>query len=139
MSGPRVIAAEGDAAPDGYHEETRVRSKLLIAGLVTFGSLYVLSALTGAAMDDDDHGSGASLYAPCIGPFAQLAQTGSRDETGQVVLVIDGVAQIAGVAMTLAAIASPRKVFVRNDLAAHVTPRPFATRHGAGFGLTGTF
>jgi len=54
-----------------------------------------------------------ALYVPGVGPFVQLAQLGRHDESGQVALAIDGAAQIAGLAMAFVALASPKKVFVR--------------------------
>src|ERR1700676_408234 len=51
LSGPRTIGdwKEGDPVPDGYRTATRVRRSAIIGGAVTFGVLYLLSALAAAS------------------------------------------------------------------------------------------
>src|SRR5690349_4987127 len=53
LSGPREISEyeEGDPIPPGYHAESKVRKGLVIGGAVTFGVMYILSVLVGAAIN----------------------------------------------------------------------------------------
>jgi hypothetical protein len=146
LSGPRVIKdyEEGDQIPPGYHAETRVRSGLVVGGAVTFGVLYLLSVLVGAAITDTNKSLGNSssnngdfLYVPVAGPFLQMTKTDSS--SGNVTLAIDGIAQAAGATMFIVGITSPKTVLVRNDLAeVHVMPMKMGT-NGGGLGLVGRF
>lgn len=147
LSGPRVIKdyEEGDQIPPGYHAESRVRTGLVVGGAVTFGVLYLLSVLVGAAISDTNktlgnnssRDNGDFLYVPVAGPFLQMTKTDSS--SGNVTLAIDGLAQAAGATMLIVGITSPKTVLVRNDLAeVHVMPMRMGT-NGGGLGLVGTF
>lgn len=145
LSGPRVIKdyEEGEPIPPGYHAESRVRTGLVVGGAVTFGVLYLLSALTGAAINDvnkatsSNNDSGDFLFVPVAGPFLQMTKTESS--TGNVFLAIDGIAQAAGATMLIVGITSPKTVLVRNDLGqVQVMPMRMG-KDGAGLGLVGTF
>jgi hypothetical protein len=136
MSGPPQMDWDDDRqAPPGYHLETRVRKGLVIAGSVTFGSMYLLTAM-GAAIANDSCKScnGSLLYVPVAGPLLYLGEVPSQ--TGKLFLVVDSVAQAAGAAMLIAGIASPKTIAVRNDLAKiEITPV-----FGPGSaGIVGTF
>jgi hypothetical protein len=142
LSGPRVLRDwdDGRPVPYGYHEETWFRRGLLTGGLITFGVPYLLSGMVASTVADSA-GSGSntanSLYVPLVGPFLEMGQTSSA--TGTYFLTIDGLAQLAGAAMIIYAIASPRSVLVRNDLAM-VTVSPMRLgKDGSGFGLLGRF
>ena len=120
MSGPREINNwnEGEPIPPGYRPVERTRKGLIIGGVITFGSLWMLSAMVAAANGDANKGKenpAAALYVPAVGPFIQMGSADSS--TARLFLGIDGVAQCAGLAMFIVGLASPRTVLVRNDLA----------------------
>ncbi|MBK8217663.1 MAG: hypothetical protein IPK71_28385 [Myxococcales bacterium] len=135
-SGPARMRWDDDrAAPAGYHLEGGVRSGLVIGGAVTFGSLYLLTALTAAALDDTNRERNAgALYVPVAGPFLHLKDASS--DTAKLVLVVDGLAQAAGAAMLVVGLTAPRTFAVRND-AAKIAITPVLGPGRAG--LVGTF
>jgi len=110
---------------------TRVRSGLLIAGIVTFGVLYGLSLAVGSAAPKDD-GVGA-LVIPVVGPFvaSSNAKTG-----GSGALVLDGAGQVAGVLMIVSAYAFPETVASTN---AGVRVLPMIAGNGGGLVALGAF
>jgi len=144
LSGPRIIKdyEEGEPIPPGYHAESRVRSGLVVGGAVTFGVMYLLSVLVGAAISDTNKAIGGKdngdlLYVPVAGPFLQMTKTESS--SGNVTLAIDGIAQAAGATMLIVGITSPKTVLVRNDLGeVRVMPMRMGDK-GGGLGLVGTF
>lgn len=144
LSGPRIIKdyEEGEPVPPGYHPESRVRTGFIVAGAVTFGALYLLSVLVGAAITDVNRGTGGSesgelLYVPVAGPFLQMINTESS--TGNVTLAIDGAGQALGATLLIMGITSPRTVLVRNDLGeVRILPMRMG-QSGGGIGLGGTF
>lgn len=144
LSGPRVIKdyEEGEPVPPGYHPESKVRTGLVVGGAVTFGVMYLISVLVGAAITDGNRLSGGNdsgelLYVPVAGPFLQMTKTESS--SGNVTLAIDGIAQAAGATMLIVGITSPKTVLVRNDLAeVRVMPMRMG-QDGTGLGLLGTF
>jgi hypothetical protein len=120
-----------------------VRKGAIIGGAVTFGSLYLLSALVAAEAQDSARSTGdggspdGALFVPGIGPFIQMASTSSA--TGDLVLAIDGIGQCAGAALLVYGLTSPRTLLIRNDLTqAAVVPIPMG-REGMGVGMVGTF
>lgn len=135
-SGPARMRWDDDrAAPAGYHLEGGVRSGLVIGGAVTFGSLYMLTALTAAALDGTNReGNAGALYVPVAGPFLHLKDASS--DTAKLVLVVDGLAQAAGAAMLVVGLTAPRTFAVRND-AAKIAITPVLGPGRAG--LVGTF
>jgi hypothetical protein len=143
--GPREIKDwdEGDPIPNGYHKTTKIRAGLAIAGGVTFGIVYVVTAFAGALVSDVGNSnatrSAKLLFIPVAGPFTLLGATPSA--TGNFFLVLDGLAQAGGVAMLVAGIAAPRTTVVRNDISKlTLTPKPMTFGlHGAGMGIEGTF
>lgn len=145
LSGPRIIRdyEDGDQIPPGYHAESRIRTGLVVGGAVTFGVLYMLSVLVGAAISDTNKAfnnskdNGDFLFVPVAGPFLQMTKTDSS--SGKVTLAIDGIAQAAGATMFIVGITSPKTVLVRNDLGeVRVMPMKMGT-NGGGLGLVGTF
>ncbi len=154
LSGPRVILDWNDDAqvPPGYHTETRVRRGLVVGGAVTFGTMYLLSALIAAVGADsanvsynyDGSYAGtrknelAALWVPVVGPFIQMGNTSTS--SGNLLLGIDGAAQAAGAAMLIYGLAAPKTVLVRNDLGMTTTIVPMRMgQGGSGIGLLGTF
>ncbi|HEU4538098.1 MAG TPA: hypothetical protein VFS00_28450 [Polyangiaceae bacterium] len=138
LSGPPIIEEyrQGAPVPLGYHADTRVRRGLIIGGAVPLGVLYTLTMLTAAGMSEAGAG-GEVLYVPVLGPFLQMASTSSQ--TGNSVLLLDGLGQAAGAAMLIAGLAWPKTILVRNDLGhVRVTPMPVGSS-GGGLSLVGTF
>jgi hypothetical protein len=121
LSGPGIIKNwnEGDPIPPGYHPQDRMRTGLLVGGLVLFGTLYLFSALGGAIAIDACKGSsnchGGFLLVPVVGPFIEIANA-NGSAVAIVFGIIDGVGQAAGVAMAVAGFTWPKTVLIRNDL-----------------------
>jgi hypothetical protein len=154
FSGPRVINdwSEGEPIPPGYHESTRIRKGLVIGGAVTFGAMYLFTALAAsvviAADDTACNGCGGSgagtLLVPAVGPFIYMAHSGNS-ALGNFWLAFDGVVQVGGIAMFAIGIAAPKTVLVRNDLGSnsnngfHLAIAPLVTPSHQGAGLIGTF
>lgn len=136
ISGPRVIKDwnEGDPIPPGYHPSTRVRGGLIGGGAGLFGAFYLISALVAAVGTDVCNGFDCKnpfwpMWIPVAGPFITIGTAGGS-ATGDIFLVIDGLAQAGGVAMIIAG-AIGRTVLVRNDLgAAPKNPLEFKVGNG---------
>ncbi|MGD0674634.1 MAG: hypothetical protein ABSC94_04405 [Polyangiaceae bacterium] len=131
---------DGAQPPPGYRWTTHTRKGPIIAGAVVLGVLWGLTAIGGGACTDISRDTSCSwLYLPVLGPFAELASSGSA--TGSVFLVMDGLGQAAGLALLIYGISSPASVLVRNDvLMKHLLPMPMLLgKNGSGFGLAGTF
>lgn len=152
MSGPREIRdwSEGDPIPPGYHPTTSIRRGLVIAGAVTFGAVYLLNVLTAAASLDACKAyssvtnstctDASMLFIPVVGPFIQVTRT-SGSASLSTLLVIDGIAEAAGVFMFVAGLAWQRTSLIRNDLGRNTPAKPTIAPYfsGAGGGLVGTF
>lgn len=147
LLGPKVLDwEEGEPVRPGYHPETRVRKGLVIGGAVTFGTVYLLTALIGAVATDVDEATGGSsgdivpLFIPVVGPFIAIG-TLHPPTTGGFFLALDGVAQAAGVAMFIYGLAAPRSVQVRNDVSkTFVRPVPMVVGGTSpGVGVVGKF
>jgi hypothetical protein len=124
---PRIKYREGMPAPAGYHLEESPRKGLVIAGAVTLGTTYFLSALIGGASSNPDD---RWLLVPVFGPFVDAGNRGSHgciargsstpsDQTCEALetvvvtyLVFDGVAQAAGGILLALGFALPKKEFV---------------------------
>jgi hypothetical protein len=147
--GPRRITdwEEGQPIPAGYHVSTHVRVGMIVGGAVTFGVVYLITALTGALVTDVGSATGCGttcssakpLLIPIAGPFIVLPHTGSA--TGDFGLVLDGLAQMAGVGLIIGGIAAPKVELVRDEVGTFkVAPTPLVfDNKGAGFGFKGTF
>jgi hypothetical protein len=152
MLGPKTMDYEdGDPVPPGYHVDTRIRKGLVIGGAVTFGTVYLLTALTAAAVQSTDDAFGGSstsddvtpLYIPVAGPFIGMA-TMDAEGAGVFALAVVGVVQAGGLAMFIAGLAAPKTELVRNDIGLVEKPRirlaPTASKKGEpGLSLVGTF
>jgi hypothetical protein len=151
-AGPRVINDwdDGQPIPPGYHKSTQIRKGLVIGGAVTFGVVYLLTAIAGAVVSDVGDAtcgnttcpgtrSGRLLLIPVAGPFALLGATGSA--TANLGLVLDGLLQAGGVAMLIGGLAAPKTVLVRDDVSkVKIMPKPMIFgQNGAGVGLAGSF
>lgn len=71
-----------------------------------------------------------------VGPFLTIRSAQSQDYATRA-LIVDGIAQSAGLAMAIAGLASPTTRLLRRVEALHVTP--IAAPHFTGFGMNGTF
>lgn len=140
FSGPRIIRDWDDSRPipPGYHAEERARLGLVIGGAVTFGTMYLFTAL-GASISNDAGTPANALYVPGVGPFIQMAQCQGCSATGSFFLAVDGVVQVGGIAMFIAGLAAPKTVLVRNDFGLDLHFVPVVARDRTGLALLGRF
>src|SRR5262249_22310473 len=106
---------EGEPIPQGYSVKSRANRSLVIAGAITFGAPYIVSALVAATVISADSSSGsdlAPLLIPCVGPFVTIA-TARAEGAGTFWLVLDGVAQTGGVVMFIAGMVAQEKYLQR--------------------------
>lgn len=96
---PHAAHAELPRLESDRPQEDPYEQPMFVAGAITFLTSYGLSfGFTAGSLDSDNKG----LYAPVVGPWLALA---ASDDTGDdVVLVADGVAQAAGVALMVASL-----------------------------------
>ncbi len=114
-----------------------MRRGLVIAGAVTFGSTYVISAAIAAGFLDDNNGDDmVPLFIPVAGPFVAIG-TADTSPIATTALIIDGLAQAAGVALFVVGLTDEEKIWKRNDLTMRVAPMPLA--NGGGAALIGEF
>lgn len=142
---PRSLPLEMPYDPDkgippGYRIAEKRRMNLVIAGAVTFGSVWVASCIAGGIMleSDDD---GAPMYIPVLGPLITIG-TARTSAGGTTPLIFDAVAQGAGVAMFIAGMASSQQVLkYQLGPSGSVTIKPIAgaAQDGGFAGFTGTF
>jgi hypothetical protein len=92
------------------------------------------------AADISKNGADGLGAIPVAGPFALIPQCGGFASC-YLGTVVDGLAQVAGLAMLIAGIAAPRTVLVRNDIGKlNIHPTPMVLgKNAAGFGLAATF
>jgi hypothetical protein len=147
--GPKTIDdwEEGQPVPAGYRPVTRVRKGLIIAGAVTFGTTYILSALAGAVDHDTGNKELGGLFVPCAGPFIAMGTLSSNNNlhaASSFILILDGIAQTGGLAMLVIGIAAPTTKLVRNDIGLPgggkltIQPTPMRVGTGHGLGIVGT-
>jgi hypothetical protein len=133
--------------PYGYHEEKRTRRGLVVAGSVLFAAMYTPVVVGGIAEASNGGGDRkhAVMAVPVVGPIVELGNIGSCSYCGPAALalaglVIDGIAQGAGLVMLIVGIARPETVLVRNDAAAlRVVPVPSVQVGARGGALTWRF
>lgn len=127
----------GEPIPQGYHSVSKPRTGLIVGGAVTFGVPYLISLLAGAIAIDTGSTNFWGLCVPVVGPFIQAGFVSSATE--KVFFALDGLAQVAGVAMFIAGFAAPI-TYLQRDHYTWVAPVPVFTRGGgAGVGLAGGF
>lgn len=133
---PRTLEWEpGEPVPQGYRPSTQIRTGLVVAGAVTFGSVWLLSALVASIGIDINQGQAIPLFIPVVGPFIAMGTFRSLQATDAFFLVLDGLVQAGGVAMLVAGIAVPRHQLVRNRYASMLMPMSFGNGSvGIGFG-----
>jgi hypothetical protein len=128
----------GDPVPVGYHPVERRHPGLIIAGSLTFGHLYLLSALLGG-FGDLNGVNGDAMFIPVAGPLIQMAQPGVANDA-DLIFVLDSVGQAAGIAMLVAGLTWRTTVLVRDDTGPPVVVvRPYVAPHLAGIQWVGTF
>jgi hypothetical protein len=119
--------------------DTRIRKGLVIAGSVTFGSAWLLSAAVAAAFQDEHREEAEDfmpLFIPLAGPFITMG-TADPVALATFTLVLDGLAQAGGLGMLIAGLASQQKVWVRNPVG-RVTVAPMVGADGKlGLGVIG--
>jgi hypothetical protein len=114
---PRYLPWDEGEVPAGYVEGERIRVGWLITGIAVFAGLYAYTGLVFSLAEGDLHGT---LLIPGIGPIIEAARGESGNTASDTILVLDGVFQAAAIAVAIWAVADPRKLFIRSDLA--VTP-----------------
>lgn len=141
---PQEFAYDPDmGVPPGYKVTEQKRLGFIVAGAVTFGSLWVASCVAGGVfLDNNSSSGGAALYVPVAGPWISIGTLHSS-ASGTSVLFLDGLGQIAGAALFIAGMASPQKVLKYQYQSAKLdlTLQPMAgpLTNGAFSGLMGTF
>jgi hypothetical protein len=139
----RLPYYDGQNIPPGYRLEEGPRRGLVIAGSITFGTLYGLTLL-GASESDFDDGTGL-LAIPVIGPLLYARHTECPtedtycdDDLGDAFLTIDAVGQATGAVLLAIGILNPKKELVRTeDFSFQVAPQ--ARQKGGGFVAFGRF
>jgi len=106
-SQPLFVPPAPAAGPVQMETVERHRIGLIVAGAVTFGVSYYISALiAGIDYDEDGEFDGTgSLLIPVIGPLLTLSETDS--EAVDLFLIGDAIAQAAGLAMLVVGIFVP--------------------------------
>jgi hypothetical protein len=146
---PRVITGWSRWEPiaPGYHWSTRPRRGLVIAGVIVFGSAYLLSMLLAplvsgfASFAGNTNTSVGALFVPGVGPFIEIGQ--SLGATASFYFALDGLAQLGGIAMIVAGLNVPKAVLVPNHYGASTGVQfsfvPIVAPGRQGLGLVGTF
>ena len=131
----------------GYRREERMSAGLLGAGLGVFVGTYAMSAIPAAANGANANNPWTPMMIPIVGPFmmagtafswASSDNYGFFDDLVGVFLVIDGLAQLGGVALAVAGAASTKTVFVRQQRA-QVRVTPMVGRRSTGLSLSLAF
>ena len=139
---------DGDPVPDGYVKDTRVRAGLVIGGAVLFAVTYGMTAASGGILssaeeasivgEEPDTEQFVPLYIPVAGPFIAIDSM-EAEGAGVALLIVDGVAQTAGLAMFIAGLAAQEDVLKRTSaLDLRFTPVVMPNQQ-YGIGLSGRF
>jgi hypothetical protein len=136
----------GAPTPPGYQFESMPRWGMIIPGTILFGFGHSLAV--GIALEEG-YEDRYWLFVPVFGPTARIIaeksecdrRRGSENcqlgtNAGLEVFLL--LLQAPGAALMIGGFASPRKRFVRNDLAS-IEVVPIAVRGGGGMGLVGRF
>ena len=125
---------EGRQPPPGYTLETQSIRGLWLSGIITFGAPWFMSAVGAGILLDEEKEDVAPLFAPVLGPFIAIG-TLATDSPGTTLLMVDGLAQAAGVGLLIAGLTAERKVWVRDYFS--LSAVPLVSAHGSGLSLTG--
>jgi hypothetical protein len=120
----------------------RPRRALVWGGASLFALSYMpsaFSAATGYQADDGTRSSRTAMWVPLVGPFVTLGRTSSAG--ADTLLVLDGLAQIAGLTLFVYGLASAAAGISPHDASSHVTLAiaPLADRRAPGASVVGTF
>ena len=139
---------EGDAVPEGYYVDTRIRRGLVIAGGISFGVTYLAAAGVAVQVQNDefdrvdevfeDEDDASVLYIPVVGPFIAAGRLGDRHGGAAAVAAFDGLAQAAGLSMFIAGLAAKEMVLVKEEQTT-VGLAPGAVGTASGMTLVGSF
>ncbi len=115
--------------------EMRRRVGLAIVGGSVFGSIYLASTIVAAFFDDK------SLAIPVVGPFIQMGTFASSPSASsyspvQFALLMNGLAQSAGVAMLIAGLIAKEKVALYRP---NFCISPYTAQAGGGLVASGRF
>lgn len=149
--GPEEIDyVEGMTIPPGYTRDTKIRKGLVIAGAVTFGTMWLLTAAVGAVWMDYENREDNSLIddgiepeevgvliIPVAGPFVAMG-TLEPSVSGGMILALDGIAQAGGLAMFIIGLAAKKDVLIRTG-DVEMTVAPMVGQGRGGLGLVGQF
>jgi hypothetical protein len=136
---PQLIPYDGGAVPPGARVVTRARSGFIAGGASLFGSAWALSLIFGTAGLGSSRDDGrAWLALPVLGPLIAGGAMGGTSSQGWTVLILDTVAQGAGLAMLIYGALNPARYLVYDG------QRPTASRvqwtvapgHAGGPGAT---
>lgn len=122
---------EGEPVPDGYRLATEKKGRgLTIAGICVFGGAYFLSVLGAASSLSSTSGSSsdtsyAPLFIPIVGPFVMLGTDASPSSGNGLagIMILDGLAQVAGATMFIIGMASGEKKVLKRMDAAQAAPQ----------------
>ena len=90
----------GEAIPTGYEARSGPSKRLLISGLITFGSVYVGSSIAAYIGVFAGTTELAPLFAPVIGPFIAVETVGAEG-AGAYLLALNGLTQTAGMTLSI--------------------------------------
>jgi hypothetical protein len=125
------------AGPPGYELRDRSQRGLVIAGSVTLGSTWLLSAITaGIIASGGSEEEFVPLFVPLAGPFITLG-TADSNTLGSFLLVADGLAQVMGLGMLVAGVIYPKHEWVLSHARLELTP--LVSPEIAGLGAKGSF
>ncbi len=129
---------EGDPIPAGYTTTLRARKGFVLAGTLLLAIPYGVS-FTGAVGNELVRGPSREnwLFLPGAGPVVLMAQTGNPP--GNIVLALDGLAQLAGIAMIAYGVASPGPVLLRESTRASFLVTPMLGGGRSGAAIVGRF
>lgn len=116
----------------GYTVVSRRRKGLIIAGAITLGVSYAMSASVGT----NPHAPIPEMFIPFAGPFLEIRHHDEREERG--ILAALGAAQIVGAIMLTTGLVAKKRTLVRNDLLDELAIAPMANG-GTGLALLGRF
>jgi hypothetical protein len=141
LAGPKAPPPpEAHGLPDGaqlvpVHYKTRARRSLLTGGILLLTLAYAPTVVVGAL--SSVLGGGAevdTLLLPVVGPFISALLV--REAVWSLPWILDGIAQVAGLAMIISAARNREKVPVFGE---RLTVVPFADPRGAGLAAFGRF
>lgn len=142
----KVAYVEGQPGPPGYRLTTESSKGLVVAGAICLGvgySFMLLSAPVVASVrksNDEDPDDANVMMLPVVGPFLSIWALDSEG-IGTSFLILDGLLQTVGAGMLIGGLASPRKVWLRGDIAGvryQVSPG-LVGKNTPGVGLTGSW